>query len=177
MKYCPKCKTEKELNKFNKHKSRPDGLQAYCILCSARNHWEYVNKYRDVHNINRRKYRDENLEKAREESKRKRESLKQRYNHVKGKAKKRNIDFNISFDDIKDIPMVCYYTGIGLTLESNKLNTISFERVDNNICYNKSNVVFCCTFVNRMKNNKTMEEFLFYCEKILENKERLLTKR
>ena len=35
MKICRKCNTEKPIDQFNRHKTRKDGLQAYCRDCTS----------------------------------------------------------------------------------------------------------------------------------------------
>lgn len=39
-KHCPKCDQDKPLDTFGKNRSRPDGLQAWCKLCSKKNQRE-----------------------------------------------------------------------------------------------------------------------------------------
>lgn len=51
MKVCPNCNTEKSLDEFGKNKNTSDGLASWCKVC---------------HNERQRKWRENNLEKARE---------------------------------------------------------------------------------------------------------------
>jgi hypothetical protein len=43
-KKCPKCKEEKELAEFGKHKNRKDGLQSYCKKCNNKDSKNYRKK-------------------------------------------------------------------------------------------------------------------------------------
>lgn len=51
MKYCPKCKTEKSVEEFAKHKARYDGKSSYCKKCNS-------NAYKLWANKNKQKVRD-----------------------------------------------------------------------------------------------------------------------
>jgi hypothetical protein len=57
VKYCPKCKKNKEKSKFFKHKNRKDGLSPYCKECATNSvkTWRINNKesfYRSVRDRN-----------------------------------------------------------------------------------------------------------------------------
>ena len=49
---------------------------------------------------------------------------------------------------------------------SNATN-ISIDRIDSNLGYVKGNIQLVCYVVNIMKNNFSMNEFIAFCEKIL----------
>lgn len=84
--------------------------------------------------------------------------------------RKKNLGFSLEFENIKDWPLTCYYTGVEFTLKSNQRNTVSLDRVDSNKGYHLDNVVFCATAVNRMKSDLSLDEFYRFCELILRNK-------
>ena len=44
MKYCPRCKTEKELFEFYKNKRQSDGHAIYCRICTSLNSEEYYQR-------------------------------------------------------------------------------------------------------------------------------------
>ncbi len=50
-KKCTKCKSDKELSEFNKNKTRKDGLNNICRICSG-------NKSREYYDSNRIKHKD-----------------------------------------------------------------------------------------------------------------------
>jgi hypothetical protein len=84
----------------------------------------------------------------------------------KKNANKRNIEWNITLEEIQAMPLVCHYTGAELTLEPNKSNTISLDRIDSSKGYTKDNVVFCLVDINKMKRDYSKRYFLDLCQKI-----------
>jgi len=95
-------------------------------------------------------------------------------------AKNRNIDFNISVDDLLALREKqggkCYYTWYDMQFwfifykegkESDKAKRqLSCDRLDNNRGYEKGNVVLCCTIANKMKNILSTKEFYQICKDI-----------
>jgi hypothetical protein len=95
-------------------------------------------------------------------------------------AKKRNIDFKISVDDLLESREKqdgkCYYTWYDMKYwfiyykewkESDKTKRqLSCDRLDNNRGYEKGNVVLCCTIANKMKNTLSKKEFYQICKDI-----------
>lgn len=74
-------------------------------------------------------------------------------------AKKRGIEFDLSFQSMKNLmgAQRCYYTGIKLTKSSGKeselrLSDFTIDRIDGSKGYVKGNVVACCHAANQMKN-------------------------
>ena len=91
-----------------------------------------------------------------------------RFSNWKSKAKVRNISFELAIDDLKNIPKVCYYSGRLLTSKQNRYDTISLDRLNSSKGYTKDNVVFCCEFINKMKNDLTYDQFIYACKIISE---------
>ena len=54
--------------------------------------------------------------------------------------------------------------------KKNKINPhiISIDRIDNNKGYTKDNVQLVCGIVNRMRNELSIEQFILYCERIIQ---------
>ena len=90
----------------------------------------------------------------------------------KSNAKKRGIDFNLSYDDFERlVTSKCYYCGDDKANKLIKKNYPPFyyngiDRVDNNVGYEKDNCVACCDFCNKAKRNISIEEFYDKCLKI-----------
>ena len=81
-------------------------------------------------------------------------------------AKKRKIAFNISIPDVLELwekqEGKCYYTGYDMeygyihykewTEATKSKRQLSCDRLNNDIGYEKNNIVLCCTIINKMKN-------------------------
>ena len=78
-------------------------------------------------------------------------------NHAKHRAKLKNMEFNLTKEDII-IPEYCPVLGIKLN-PLDKLATPSLDRIDNNKGYIKGNIKIISNKANRLKNNGTIEEF------------------
>ena len=73
--------------------------------------------------------------------------------NLKGSANRRNLEFNLSDEDVKKLleRKTCYYTGARFSSKSKKyLKTI--DRIDNSKGYIKGNVVACTHAANTLKN-------------------------
>ena len=87
--------------------------------------------------------------------------------NYKNNSKNRNILFELSFSDFKDIVTKnCFYCGIypKQTIKNYKRFTDVFfyngiDRIDNKKGYIKDNVVPCCEYCNRAKYKRTSDEF------------------
>lgn len=97
-------------------------------------------------------------------------TLKSRFSHAKTMAKCRNIEWTLEFEDFKKIPLICFYTGDVLTIDKNKPNTLSIDRIDSLKGYTKENVVLCSVRVNFAKHSLTVSEFIELCEKVTRNR-------
>ena len=161
-KRCGLCREMKSLTLFHHNKNQSDGYQTRCIECSKKYVNENINKIRNT----RKNYRKSHYDIIRKNIKRYERTLKGKLMQWKTGAKKRNISFEITLSDLEKIPMICYYTGVPLTLERNEWYSISLDRLDSSKGYTKENIVFCCGFINRMKNNLTYGQFIRACAKI-----------
>ncbi len=156
-KQCRKCKNDKDLSEFGKDAHSPDGLKYQCKECSRKESKTFYDNNTDKIKISNNKYRNGDFN--------------YRFALWKANAKRRNIPFELNLGDIKSSPLICYYTGTKLTLNTNQPNTISLDRIDNSKGYTKDNVVFCCQFVNYMKGTLTHEQFIFACKLIIHTHE------
>jgi hypothetical protein len=93
----------------------------------------------------------------------KRCSLWGRFKQRKFHAKRKNIEFSITFEWLQKQPLVCYYTGRLLTLNPNNYNTLSIDKIDNEKGYTFENTVLCCHMVNLAKNDMDINEFDQMC--------------
>ena len=82
------------------------------------------------------------------------------FKHAKGRARRRNILFTITKEDIF-IPALCPLLGIPLFIGDEKLcnNSPTLDRIKNNNGYVKGNIQVISYKANRMKSDATFEEF------------------
>ena len=86
------------------------------------------------------------------------------------KANARGIEFTVTDDELKSLSLVCAYSGILLTMEVGKENSVSLDRIDSKHGYVSGNIVFCTKWVNRMKQEKSVSDFVEMCRKVVEYK-------
>jgi len=98
---------------------------------------------------------------------RKRSTFQYRMSAWKSHAKERNLNFEITEEHIKKLPLICAYSGIPLTMEVGKDNTVSLDRIDSKLGYVPGNVVFCTKWINLMKKDKPLKEFIDMCNIIV----------
>ncbi|RWZ87313.1 MAG: hypothetical protein EO766_12370 [Hydrotalea sp. AMD] len=93
---------------------------------------------------------------------------------VKGRAKHKGIEFNITLDDIV-IPTHCPILGIPLDFNKghSRDSTPSIDRIDNKLGYIKGNIAVISMKANRLKSDASISDvraILSYMEQHLENK-------
>lgn len=170
MKKCNKCNTDKELNEFHICKSNKDGFYNICKLCKK----EYDKKYRESEKITKlyksKKYRDRKSEYRRFISKTKPERMI--FIAAKARAKKYNIPFNITIDDIV-IPEKCPILEIPLYRKeygkggSFQPNSPSLDKINPKLGYIKGNIMVISMKANAMKYNASEEELLLFSKNII----------
>jgi hypothetical protein len=95
---------------------------------------------------------------------------------VKSQAKRRGIEFDISYELLWDIFLKqerkCAYSGIEIFFSRSNLEhingdaTASIDRIDSSIGYVEGNVQWVHKRINIMKGNMSNEEFLDFCEAV-----------
>ena len=60
----------------------------------------------------------------------------------------------------------CFYSGLDLTLEEEKFNSISIDRFDSRLGYTLENIVITIPSINRMKLNLDSQVFIDLCKQI-----------
>lgn len=90
-------------------------------------------------------------------------------------AKRRDYSFLLSLDDIllmfETQKGLCYYTKLPLFLGPNSSYTISLDRKNSDIGYEKSNSVLCCSVVNKAKQSLSLDDFKGLAEALFTNKD------
>lgn len=174
-KICARCKRELAFEMFNtRSNGKPD---CYCKPCRPIifHNWRMNNldKERQRQKLYRRNNKVKVQEQRKEYNKRWNARLKSRFIRWQRGAGQRDIPFDLTLEQLESMPLICYYTGETLTLEGNKWNTISLDRLDSSKGYTKDNVVYCCVFVNLMKHELSYDQLIDTCKSILDrHKER-----
>jgi len=85
---------------------------------------------------------------------------KLRIRDLKTKAKKRALDFDITFQDLLPVPECCPVLGIPLAYNAGRRNenSVSIDRLDNKKGYVKGNIKIMSWRANNIKSNATFEE-------------------
>ena len=101
---------------------------------------------------------------------------KESYSLYKKGALNRNLSFNLTFEELKNlITQPCHYCGelrgrkTRFSYDQNVVAVIGIDRKDNNIGYQLDNCLPCCKTCNFMKKNYSFEEFLLNCNAVSEN--------
>lgn len=97
------------------------------------------------------------------------------YKNYKEKAKKRNLEFDLSFEEFLVLTKLnCFYCGDipkncrKTNTEYNNISEFTYngiDRVNNSIGYVKGNIVSCCFMCNSAKKDRTIKEFLDWITK------------
>ena len=148
MKICSSCKNEFELSNFFKHSQTSDGHHSWCKKCCK------------IGNTNSRNKLNSTIE----------GKASIFLQNARKSAIKRGNEFGLEISDIVDMwnqqLQTCAYSGIVMTLESSKFNTVSIERIDSKIGYTKDNTILVCGSINRMKSDFGFEEFYNLCKSV-----------
>jgi hypothetical protein len=139
---CQCCKLELRQSKFSRvdKNDASKGLRPFCKSCSAK--------------------------KAEKERERRKNNWKHKpalamLNNSKQRAKAKDIEHTLTFDDII-IPDYCPVLGIKLETGDRKehWNAPSIDRIDNTKGYHKDNILIMSTRANMIKKDATLEELI-----------------
>ena len=104
--------------------------------------------------------------------------LRLRWLGAKDRSKRNNIDFSISFDDIKNLWQIqdgtCALSGIKMTyeLQSGRTPTnISIDKIDQSKGYVTGNVQLVCMACNQIKSDMSEDEMYSFCKAIVHHYE------
>lgn len=132
-KTCSKCKTEKPLDQYHRHKLAKGGRESACRICRC---------------ADQRKYFRNNRE-------------KKMLADARRRAKQYNLPFDIELEDII-IPETCPYLHISIqsSTGSSHDNSPTLDRIVPSMGYTRDNIIIVSNKANRMKSNATPEELL-----------------
>ena len=89
IKLCNRCKVEKPLSDFNLDRSRKDGLQNRCRDCKRKQDKEYTSAHREENSQRSKRWRGENVDRAKENIKRWHDEHKDRCRELQRESWKR----------------------------------------------------------------------------------------
>ena len=144
-KICSKCKIRQNIIHFYRKKNSYDGFETHCKNCGFKAQKQYYKK----------KYKtfegriDDFLKNAKNSSKKRKHTFEINQNSLITLWEKQN--------------KKCFYTGVIMTTQPNELYSVSLDRKDSNLGYTNENIVFSTNFVNRMKSDFQLKEFLTLC--------------
>ncbi len=93
-KICRKCKVEKSVECYNKHKNRKDGLQVYCKDCMIQIYKKWCQENLQKQRETFKRYYQKNLEKVRERHKRYYQKNLEKERERKKKYYQENLEYN-----------------------------------------------------------------------------------
>jgi hypothetical protein len=156
-KLCTKCSTIKLREFFPKHINRPDGMGVWCSECNKLHYQlrreDYLKQKKEQYKANVEVYS------ARNRSQYEKVTQKRMFITSKGRAKKRNVPFDIELHDII-VPEFCPVLGIKLELNftHSKFSSPSLDRIIPEKWYVKGNIIVISLKANQIKNCSTIDE-------------------
>lgn len=158
-KKCPKCRRTKTIDLLYKATGRKDGLQAICKTC--------VSTYQNLPEVRRYHLEYQRKPKSREYKKRYYQTPRAKFSTCRQAAIKRHHTFNLSFEDFMTFwQKPCYYCGTAI-------ETIGLDQIIPGAGYSLTNIRACGWTCNRMKFDRTEEEFFQHVKKLLNNNKNL----
>lgn len=147
-KVCFKCKTERPVGEYFKSANTSDGLHSWCKPCCKASQKEYIaRKYSCFEN-----------------------RVTTFLRTCKDSAAKRGHEFSITREDLIEAWYeqggLCAYSGKPMSVAAGQLDSVSVERIDNDVGYTKDNTVLVCNAVNKMKTNLPYSDFVQFCRAI-----------
>lgn len=146
-KVCSYCWEEKKVSEFNTHPNVKDGYHSFCKLCNS----ELNKKYKSKSPIAR---------------------LSVSMSTAKQSSKRKNLAFELNPELLVKLwekqKGLCYYTNVPMKFDgSGGTESVSIDRIDSSEGYIESNIVLCCTYINRMKNDQSTQEFIRWCSLVV----------
>lgn len=106
--------------------------------------------------------------------------LRLRFSNIRSRCIRLEKEFTITIDEFlnqwANQNGKCYYTGLNLNYKPKLDNSFSVDRIDSSMGYTKENTVFCITWVNSMKSDATIIEFVEMCRLIVNHSDSLIGK-
>ena len=98
------------------------------------------------------------------------------FNSFKRSAKKRNLEFDMTIEDVWNVwekqNFICALTGLKLSFpkfRNDKSGTASIDRIDSLKGYTPDNIQIVHKEINRLKNNYSQGDFIYWCRLVVSN--------
>lgn len=150
-KICAKCTLKLSTTKFFKHKQTKDGFHSWCkSCCKEGNQRSKIKKYSTFEG-----------------------RVTTFLTSCRKSAKSRGHVCTLTAEDLLNAWQtqggVCAYTGRQMTTAPSEYNSVSVERINNNVGYTADNTILVCNVVNRMKSDIPGETFFEVCRDVLKH--------
>ena len=147
-KICAKCGEKKSVDNFFKHSGTNDGWHSWCKACCKKgNDLSREKKYATFEG-----------------------RVSTFITSCKKSAEKRGQEFSLTKKILLDLWKAqegrCLYSGIKMSTQPSRHDSVSVERIDSGIGYTKFNTVLVCNAINRMKTDLLLKEFFAFCDAV-----------
>ena len=153
-KQCTKCGEEKPrtLEYFYKN---GNGLRPDCKVCKNKEKQIWKKQNPDKVREQKKRWKKQNPDKVREEKRRWHRTPNGKFSDIKKEAKRRNINFSLSFElyESQLWGKPCHYC-------ESDIEITGLDRKNSNKGYSSDNVVPCCHSCNTKKSTKPYEQFI-----------------
>lgn len=160
-KICTICKKEKLIEEFHRGTGKY-GRRSMCSICTKERYDKperlaKISANRTFKRQNDPVYRDRDRELTKANYRK--NILRYLVKAARNRAKKRNIPFDITTEDLV-LPEKCPLLNIELKMNEGRMkyNSYSIDKIDNSLGYIKGNVWIISTKANLLKGNSTIEE-------------------
>lgn len=166
-KWCPKCKSYRNVNLFSMNQARHDKLSSVCKLCNVDKPSPYKTECKNKASIKR---------------------ISTLHNWIKwyasckkSRCKRHNVLYNLDSDFLLEMWNSqfgkCYYSGISMIYGKDTLFSASLDRLDPDLGYVRGNVVWCTKAMNGAKNKYNTNDFMEFISMLKRNKVRVEYKK
>lgn len=185
VKYCTAGKHFVPISMFGKHRYQEDGLNYNCKTCERIRQRLYYKDNRDARIVQHREYYIKNKSLCNIRTKSWARKNPKRYwaaNCLRSHSKY-GIDIKISIDDLANLAHTSTHCRIckteldyGVGNKDGKMqpNSPTLDRINNENVITNENIWIICSRCNATKLDRTLSEFIDYCQYIVDNKTQLL---
>ncbi len=163
---CTKCKKDKSKGEYYKDSNRQNGLTTWCKACH-KEHRDANREKQRLYMANLRITQPEKVKEVKRNSWKNLEPRKKMFLQAKNRASRKNMDFNISLEDII-VPNLCPLLEIPFVVgtANDYEYTYSLDRIDSSKGYVKGNVWVITKLANSMKNSASIEMLLKFASNV-----------